>query len=57
MPAPPGSPEELEGRTVAINRLKLLKCVVNEVPDDLFDMATKPGDHVMDLRDPKWRRP
>jgi len=56
-PAPPGAPEEFEGRPVMIMTLTLAKCVVNEVPDDLFDMVTKPGDDVIDFRDPKWRRP
>ncbi len=55
--APPDAPEELKGRPVMIEHLTLTKCVVNEVPDDLFDMAPKPGDEVLDLRDPKFRGP
>jgi hypothetical protein len=43
-------PEPLRGASYLTQRIELVKCLVNEVPDDLFDPLIKPGDKVSDVR-------
>lgn len=48
--APPDAPKEYQGRPVWTFHSDLTKWIVNEVPDELFDVPIKSGDSVNDLR-------
>jgi hypothetical protein len=48
--APPDAPKEHQGRPVRTFHSELTKWIVNEVPDELFDVPIKSGDDVHDLR-------
>jgi len=43
-------PEAYRGKPVLVRKIKVTKCIANEVPDDLFEVVTKPGDMVGDQR-------
>jgi len=43
-------PEQFRGKLILLNRIKVTKCLVGEVPDDVFDPLVKEGDRVHDLR-------
>lgn len=48
--APPEAPKEYQGKVVLTWHSDLTKWIVDQVPDDLFDLVTKPGDFVIDTR-------
>ena len=43
-------PEQYRGRPVILRHVKVVRWVINQVPDDLFDPLVKPGDQVVDQR-------
>ena len=45
--APPDAPQEYQGRPVQSWNVDLIRWSVNDVPDNRFDMITKPGDHLI----------
>lgn len=50
-----GAAEQYLNKPIEITKMRLTKWVVNDVPDDLFQLAIKPDDRVYDSRDPKWQ--
>jgi hypothetical protein len=44
------APAEFKGKPVVTEEIRIHSVEVNHVPDDRFDMVTKPGDQVEDLR-------
>jgi hypothetical protein len=48
--APPEAPEQYRDRPAMIHHWRLIRALVNEVPDDLFEMAPKPGEEVVHER-------
>lgn len=47
----PDYPEAYRGKTILSTRVKLTECVVNAVPDKVFEPYVKPGDVVSDGRE------
>ncbi len=43
-------PKEYRGKLVVSTRIRVTKCIVNKVPDDVFDPLIKSGDDVFDER-------
>ncbi len=43
-------PEQFRGSVILSTRVRVTQCVVNRVPDDVFDPYIKPGDRVLDSR-------
>ena len=48
--APPNAPKEYQGRPVLSWNADLIRWTVNDVPDELFHVVTKPSDNVEDWR-------
>lgn len=44
-------PEQFRGKVILSTRIRVTKCIVNQVPDDVFDPHIEPGDGVYDERD------
>jgi hypothetical protein len=51
---PPSGPEEYRGKPMRVYDMKLTKWIVNQVPDDLFDVVPRPAkdEQVHDMRVP-----
>jgi len=47
----PDFPEAYRGKAILSTRVKLTKCIVNQVPDKVFEPYIKPGDVVSDGRE------
>jgi hypothetical protein len=55
---PPNGPEAYRGKPMHVSDMKLTKWVVNQVPDDLFDIVPRPAkdEQVFDMRMPQGVR-
>jgi hypothetical protein len=49
-PDDPDYPEQVRGKPFLMCRIKLTRWIINQMPDDLFDVLVKPGDEVIDAR-------